>query len=148
MFVNAGKVTYQRSCTPSLKNFNNLVILKNIILRTEFRLDILLWRLNLIENIYIARYYISKGIIRVNNNKVTNNYILKKGDFIKFDFLKSNFIEQSNKIIKQYNFNNFIILDHYTKSLLILKNFDELSMEDISIYLKTYFKISKLLKLF
>jgi len=148
IYDNSFKYQIIKNKIKKLKNLNNLLILKKIIIKSEFRIDILLWRLCVVENVFIARHYINIGLIKVNNNNITNNYILKKGDFVQFNFLKSNFIEQSNKIIKIYNFNNFIIIDQYTKSLLILKNFDELSIEDISIYLKTYFRISKLIKLF
>lgn len=51
----------------------------------EFRLDILLYRLNFVKSIRMGKNYVRIGSILINNHVVsTPSYVLKKNDFFTF----------------------------------------------------------------
>lgn len=57
------------------------LILKHIV-TPLYRLDILLWYLNIFSSVYQVRQFINSGNFKVNNLQVNSNYLLKKGDVI------------------------------------------------------------------
>lgn len=88
-----------------LKMFNNIAKKKtnnlslNFIKLLESKLDVVLYRSNVIHNIFVCKYLIKNGYIVINNKTIkNNNYFLKSGDIIKFNL---------TKIKKQRLFNEF-----------------------------------------
>ena len=69
------------------KTNNNLSL--NFIKLLESKLDVVLYRSNLINNIFVCKYLIKNGSILINNKTIkNNNYFLKNGDIIKFNLTK------------------------------------------------------------
>ena len=55
------------------------------LLKPEFRLDILLWRLKFFESSYQARQAINEKKVKVNQKRVAGNFFLSKSNNLKFD---------------------------------------------------------------
>jgi ribosomal protein S4 len=124
-------------------------VFKTILIKPQYRLDILLSNLNLFFTLYQARQSINSGLILVNNKLVLSHYILKKGDLICFKKLSTTHF-RSLKEFFQYNSKkeylaSFFEIDHYTKTIIIIKDFDQLENEDFSLMLSHSFDL-KLLK--
>lgn len=80
----------------SKKKSNNLSL--NFIKLLESKLDVVLYRSNLIDNIFVCKYLIKNGCILINNKIIkNNNYFLKKGDIIKFNLTKERKKQLVNK---------------------------------------------------
>ena len=83
LYDKAVSVSYFRSI---LKNNTLSSTLRNMYLHTllkpEFRLDILLWRLNFFESSYQARQAINEKKVKVNQKRVAGNFFLSKGDIV------------------------------------------------------------------
>jgi len=91
----------------------------------ENRLDVILFRANVVSNILTAKQLISHGHVFVNNKKVlSSNFLLKVGDMIelskkinplvnknlldkKFNFIIPNYLEVNKIIFKFYYINEF-----------------------------------------
>jgi ribosomal protein S4 len=108
-----------------------LSLFKLIFLTLEYRLDIFLWKLNFVSSIYTARKLIILKDILVNNISVSSNYELKEGDIIEFKnkkfFLKGFY----KKKLQPSKYHNFVELDAYTSSIIILKGAKDLNLADI-----------------
>jgi ribosomal protein S4 len=116
-------------------------------LRHEFRTDILLWRLNFFSSSFSARQSINEGEIRLNDKIFLSNKILKKGDLIYFESYKedSSFCLSSilNKIYSNPRFCSFVEVDFYTKTIIIIKDLEELSQDDFNFLVNEYFDLKK-----
>jgi len=124
-------------------------IFKSILIKPQYRIDILLSNLNLFFSLYQARQSINSGLILVNNKSVLSHYILRKGDVVSFKNLSTshfasikNFFKYNSK--KEY-LGSFFELDHYTKTIIIIKDYTQLENEDFSLMLSDSFDL-KLLK--
>ena len=130
--------------TNKVSKFNYLVFLNQSLLKSEFDLAILLSRLNFFSNIYESRKLIDNGSIYVNNNTVSHNYFLKKGDIISF----KNFLIDFDKVlkgqIKTAIFIPFVEIDFYTNTIVIIKDLEDLSLEDLSLFTCKHNDLSKL----
>ena len=111
----------------------------HFLIKPKFRLDIILYYLNFFKSISLAYEEIKNKKVYVNNSIVYPNYFLKCGDIITFNTDITNIIFNL-----KYNFCSFLEIDYYTKTILIIKNFDELSENDICIINTKYFEIKKL----
>jgi ribosomal 50S subunit-recycling heat shock protein len=115
----------------------NLFFLKNIILNSiikpNFRLDILLWKLNFFKSPYESKQAIQTGHIFVNNKIQFQNSFVKKGDIISFK-LNSNGTNVNflNKFEPDLLF-SFTEIDYYSSTIIILKDYYNLSNEDFSL---------------
>tara|TARA_B100000242_G_scaffold44289_1_gene26417 strand:- start:427 stop:1119 length:693 start_codon:yes stop_codon:yes gene_type:complete len=122
-------------------------LLLNFLIKPLFRLDILLSRLYFFSSCYHARQFIQSGYVQVNDKKVKNNVLLKKGDIISFNLSKNqkNF-DLSNLFTIHLNnnlFYSFVEVDHYTKTLIILKDLNEVSVDDLSLLITDFFDVYK-----
>lgn len=61
-----------------------LSLFSNILILPHFRIDVLLYSVNVFSTIFQARQFIKGGIVVVNGKKVRCNYIIKKHDVISF----------------------------------------------------------------
>jgi ribosomal protein S4 len=88
-------------------------------IRPEFRLDILLWRLQFFVSPYAARSAILKKKILVNGDVKHFAYIAKEGDLIK---LNCNIAFDKNLTVKlsTFSFNSFVEVDLLLKTVIIL----------------------------
>ena len=135
----------------SLKSSSTLCVQKkDLILKSLisplYRLDVLLWYLNIFSSVYQIRQYIGAGCFRINNKRVQPNYILRKGDVIS-THLNSNVkhdIEFFNSIyLENILFLTFLEIDSYTKTVTIVKSQDEISTGDHKLLVDQYINIYK-----
>ena len=130
-------------------NLNYFKVLKNIILNFEFRLDILLYRLNFFNSIYAARKGINSSSIQVNKHSVHHNYILKKGDLITLKNSTKFNIESCTVLEKKISFFlSFIELDPYNNNIIVIKDLIDLSPHDFTLFITKQHELTKMLKVF
>jgi ribosomal protein S4 len=113
------------------------------LMQFEFRLDILLWRLRFFKNSYESSLFIDHSFIRVNSKVVKNNYILKAGDIISFSNYFSFFSNNLKSLKKNFLFKNFLEIDYYTNTIIIVYDIDEIFELDYSLFMKQYFDLLK-----
>ena len=144
---------YENRITPRYikKNLSKTLIKKNLIsnmlLKPLFRVDILLWKLNLSASSYESKQAINSNLVLINGETVKSNFLLKKGDVISFNSEledKKYFFNFVKKYSLHENFLTFVEIDYYTKTVVILKNFCDLDYQDFSLIVNEYLSIKKL----
>ena len=117
------------------------------IMKPEFRIDIFLWRLNFFSSCYHCKQNISTKKIRVNGKTTHSNYFLKKGDIIHIDSsvynIYNHFANFVNKKSHTLRFLTFIEVDYYTHTIVVLKNYNELTENDVRLYISNYSDVAK-----
>jgi len=119
----------------SLKRlYRQSVSIYSFLIKFEYRLDVILWRLGFFNNPTVARFYISRGFVKVNSN-ITKSYslVLKKGDFVQVDPTLDKFIQISktkktsyvNPLYVECSYNTFeiIVIEDPIENLLSLSNY-------------------------
>lgn len=102
-------------------------IIDNFI-KTEYRLDLLLYNLNFFASIYQARQSIKNGLVLINNKPfLSENTVLAKGDIVCLLGDKNNLPQM---IKKELRF-SFLEIDYYTQTFIILKNLNNINYQDI-----------------
>ena len=144
--IASSKTLVKKGIKKSSKRITKELLL-NFLIKPLFRLDILLSRLYFFSSCYHARQFIQSGYVQVNDKKVKNNVLLKKGDIISFNLSKNqkNF-DLSNLFTIHLNnnlFYSFVEVDHYTKTLIILKDLNEVSVDDLSLLITDFFDVYK-----
>jgi hypothetical protein len=114
----------------TFKKYNTLnELFCNLFIKNNYRLDIIIWQLNLSCSVFESRDLIKRGLVFV-NQKPTKifNLFLKKGDIIT---LKNDI---QNKIYKQKKdiILTFLEIDFYLNTFIITKDLNELSSQDIT----------------
>lgn len=113
--------------------------------KPEFRVDIFFWRLNFFSSCYEARRYINNNKIKVNHKYIHPNYFLKKGDVIIFDsvlyFSKNNFLTLLDKKLKKTKFFSFLLVDRYLNTVILLKDYTELSSSELTLFVSTFYDV-------
>jgi len=126
-------------------NFRN--IFKKILIKSEYRIDVLLYRLKIFNNIFDARKYISTKGVLINNELIYFNKTLKKGDLLNFEKLLYSLKKNIKVNVESPYILPFIEVDFYTSQLIIIKNLSELSEEDLLLFFKYFCNISQLYNL-
>lgn len=122
-------------CTVFTKNFLKnkkikLLFLNNF-MRMNYRVDILLSQLKLFSSPYETRDYIKQGVITLNNKILkSDQHFLMKGDILHIKNYKSSNLKLIN--YKKEILFSFLEVDYYTQTLVIIKNVEDLSLEDIT----------------
>jgi ribosomal protein S4 len=110
-----------------------------------FRIDILLWKLSLLNSSYLGRQFLNSGIILVNNKCIQSNYFIKKGDIITFKLTSFCLLKSS---IQSFSKNNllfsFVEIDYYTNTIIVIKDFNSLNFSEISLIFKEFYNIKKI----
>lgn len=122
---------------------SNLDFFSTILVKNEFRLDLLLWKLYLFESSYSARIAINNNLVLVNNKVVSGNFNLKKGDIISFKSLpnlKNNF----KRLIRYKYLLSFIEIDYYSNTIILLKSYSDLQAEDFFLLNYKFFDLNQL----
>ena len=102
----------------------------SLFIKNNYRLDILIWQLNLSRSVFESRDLIKRGAVFVNNKSIKIfNRFLKKGDIItlKNDIQNNNLYKHKKDIIL-----TFVESDFYLNTFIITKNLYELSSYDIT----------------
>jgi ribosomal protein S4 len=119
----------------SLRNSNNYLILETLLsclIKPEFRIDILLARLGFFCTSYQARQSINSQSVRVNNKAVCGNFFLRKGDVITLlDSLRVTVSKSFRCFSPSKKVFTFIEVDYYSNTIVIIKNLNELQLEDM-----------------
>lgn len=113
-------------------------LISSILVKPLFRIDILLWYLKFFVSSWSARQFISSGHVYINSKRIKLNYIIKKGDVITFDLPESiesinAYVEIKSKFLKSRNFLPFLEYDYYTNTFIVLKNWNEVSENDLAL---------------
>ena len=111
-----------------LVNYNEFnfkkYLLKNY-LTLEQRLDFNLYRANFVTNLFVARFFITKGCVFVNKKRITSiNYLLHTNDLIEIDESLFKFLRM-NPIFKNSDTKYYIRnleIDYKTCSFIFLNN--------------------------
>lgn len=117
-------------------------IVSSYIIKPIFRIDLLLWYLFFFNSSAEARNFVSGKNVLINSKIVRPNYELKKGDVISFN-LNADYADKNNykKITKKYKksrkFFPFLEYDYYTNNIIVLKNWNELSQDELSLTIKS-----------
>lgn len=144
---------YENTITPQdiSKNITKTLIKKNlvsnILLKPQFRIDILLWKLNFFSSSYESKQIINNNVVLVNGFSVKSNFFLKKGDVISFTYeleSKKYFFNCIKKYSLHENFLTFVEIDYYTKTIIVLKDFFELDYQDFSLISNEYLNTKRL----
>ena len=112
------------------------------LLKPEFRIDILLWRLNFFQSSYQARQAINEKKVYVNGKTLKGNFVLSKGDMISFgdkyniEFL--NVRERKKRFLSTHILLTFLEVDHYSNNIIIVKDLEDLTNDDFYLLLKDY----------
>lgn len=140
--INSKIINGSLSKTLDKRNQTNFILLKPL-----FRVDILLWKLNFCRSSYEGKQFINNGDVFINGLCVRSNFVLKKGDVLTFkvDTEVNTFFSRG---ITRYGlsdtFLTFIEVDFYTKTVIVLKNFQDLSEKDFSLIVNEYLNIKNL----
>lgn len=119
--------------------------------KSLFRIDILLWYLNFFTSSAEARLFLNSNNVLVNNKVVKSNYYIKAGDVISLKHF-SEFLEDKNtymnikaKYKKSRNFFPFLEYDYYTNTFIAIKNWNDLSYNDLTLMITENKKIRPML---
>lgn len=150
LLMKASLLKYYAGCF-SVKFFKNQpqslfykTRLANTLIKPEFRLDILLWRLKIFSSPYLARFAVQKKLILVNTlpiNKVFQKHYFKvfvdKGDVISLNsILKYDYQKNKNSYIMSFYLPSIFELDYYTNTIILLKTLATLNFNDLNTMLK------------
>lgn len=121
----------------------------NLIIKHLYRLDILLWKLCFFNSVLESQKFINNKKIKVNDKFIKSNYFLKGGDIINLNsYLMLNEIEfEIEKIFyrkfQAMNFYSFIECDFYVGTIIITKDYEDLTLKDYSLIFPKSFNSSK-----
>lgn len=122
----------------SIKEFKNLLskqifdrkkLFQNLLLKPFFKIEILLWKLNIFQTVADTKQALLYKIIKINNKFATHNTFLQKGDIITID-KKILLINNNLPIFLQ----NFIEIDYYTNSIILLNDYNNCNEEITSLF--------------
>lgn len=119
----------------SIINFR-LAGLQYYFFRHWLKIDVLLWYLSLFSSVYEARQSINNNEILVNDKCVKGNYYLSKNDIISVNLKKNlkgrnSYRNIKNKYLTDKIVFPFLEFDYFTNTFIVLKNYSELTMEDM-----------------
>jgi ribosomal protein S4 len=140
------KIKAIRGCVKKLNvlKYDSSNFLNKTVLRFEYNLAILLYRLNFFSNIFESRKYIDAKNVFVNSNYVSHNYNLKKGDVILLSGPKLFSYTHLKTQIKAATYIPFIEIDYYNNLIIIIKDLKELSLEDLCLFTIYHLSLMKL----
>ena len=119
-----------------------------VLLNPEFRLDILLWRLNFFTSSYQASQAISERKVSVNGFYIKGKYLLRKGDIItlnlKFRAERLNLKESKSRFYPAKAISTFVEVDYYSNCIVVLKGVEELCLEDFYLLVRQSYSLKKI----
>ena len=138
---------FRRSLNVCKKSSRVTEVYSNTLLKPEFILNILLWRLNFFRSTYQASQAISEKKIYVNGKSIKGNFLLSRGDVVTFcqtcnvknltmKKFRSSFL--FSKIVSP-----FIEVDYYSNTIVILKSVEDLGLEDFYTLVRDSYSLKK-----
>ena len=126
-----------------LKFFSRQFIL--LFIKPLFKINILLTKLFFFKSIYNANQILDNKRVLLNGNYAKPNQFAKKGDIITFSDLSFNHYFKIISSLQSSSFfsffYNFIEIDHYSKTIIIIKDYNSLSNQDINLIYKKYLNL-------
>lgn len=104
-----------------------------------FRLDILLWKLNIFDSSFAAKQKIYAKKIKKNFANLSKVPFVRKGDVISIPHLTCTNLVEKNFVFLY----SFIELDTYTNTIVVLKDFNDFNQEDLFLLLEDHITIKK-----
>jgi len=148
---------FDKSFSPSyfkkiLKNSSLSSTIREMYLYTlvkpEFRVDILLWKLDFFSSSYQGRQALNEKKVLVNNKHVGANYFLSKGDIIsftdKFNIKLLNIKENKNKFLPTDMISTFVEVDYYSNTIVIIKDLQDLTIDDFYLIIKDSYNLKQI----
>jgi len=129
---------------------DRLSSVSSYIIKPYYRIDILLWYLKFFPSSVEAKTFLNGRNVLVNDRVIGSNYELKKGDVVTLNYfnLTSEIAERNEyyyirrKFKKSSAFFPFLEVDYYTNKIVVLKDWNELSISELALTIK----LSKKLK--
>lgn len=117
-------------------------VVQNFLLKPEFKINILLWRLNFFSSCFNVQKNIKKGIILVNKLKIKFNISLVLGNIIEIP--KLSLFTFSRILKKIVIFYTFLEIDYYTNTIIIVKDLKELNSKDFYLLTRNIYNLFSL----
>ena len=140
--------SFSRSLRRSRKSFQVDDNYLKILVKPEYKLDILLWRLGFFRSSYQSSQAINEKKVLINNICVKKNTFLRKGDVITFSSLykQDNLVIQrvKTRFLKSQSVLTFVEVDYCSNSIIIVKDLNDLGLEDLYLIVKDYYGLKKL----
>ena len=109
--------------------FDRKKLFQNLLLKPFFKIEILLWKLNIFKTVAETKQALIYKIIKLNNKFAQQNHFLKKGDIITID---KNILLKNNNL--PFFLQNFIEIDYYTNSIILLSDYTHCNEEITSLF--------------
>lgn len=139
---------YKNALHFSKKSCSTDRVHSRVLLQPEFRLDILLWKLNFFRSSYQASQAISDRKVNVNGSFRRGAYFLRKGDIISFNskFRAEclNLKESKSSFFFSKVISTFVEVDYYSNCVVVLKDVKDLSLEDFYLLVKDPYCLKKI----
>lgn len=133
----------------SLKTIQYAKIVKFTLVKQIFFLNILLWKLSFFVTSDAASSYINNNFVYVNGKNVNSNYFLKLGDIIEFKDLS--FLIKLRSNLNRYKYfsriYSFVEIDYYSCNLVIVKDYNNFILDDLSLLFSKPININYLFNL-
>jgi ribosomal protein S4 len=113
-------------------------------IKPEFRLDIILWRLNFFSSPYSARIAILKNKVLVNNQFLRFSYYLQEGDVVSIQKINNLKFVRSLRFSK-FALNSFVEVDYYSNTFIVLQDYSSMSVDTFPCVIRQSFKASTFL---
>ena len=125
-----------------LKNqYLYLDFIRHSFIKPEFRLDVILWRLNFFSSPYSARIAILKNDVLVNDGVAWFSDYLKQGDVV-FVKTASNLKYLRDLKISKFALNSFIEVDYYCNTFIVLQDYSTMPVNSFPCVIRQPFKAS------
>lgn len=122
-------------------------VYSDALLKPEFRLDILLWRLKFFESSYQACQAIDEKRVLVNGKQVNGNFFLSKGDVISFswDYKLDNLCMRAVRANTLFSkvILTFVEVDYYSNTIIVIKSIKDLGPEDFYLLVKAFYSLKR-----
>jgi len=145
LFDNANKRIEQKRKKLLFKQTQLVDFFNYLVIKPEFKINILLWRLNFFQTPYAAQQSINNKEILLNGKSIKSNVFLKKGDVLTLPFSSFSNLFAFRKTLKNHSlsnfFNTFLEVDHYTKTIVMIKSFNSLNSSDFSLLNRYFFDL-------
>lgn len=140
--------SFKRFLRRSRSSFLATDVYLKMIVKPEYRLNILIWRLGFFRSSYQACQAINEKRLYVNDRCVNKSTLLCKGDVITFSpsYKQSNLVIQKirNSFLEPKSVLTFLEVDYYSNCVVIVKGLSDLSTEDLYLMAKDHYSLKKL----
>jgi len=144
LFDNSNRRHIRKEKLKSKMCSSNYLQYVTFLIKPEFKLTVLLWRLNFFKTCYEASQSIHKGNVFLNSKRVhKSNIFFKKGDILSLKEENFFLILNLKKSSLSNIFYTFVEVDYYTRTLIIIKDFNKLTLNDFYILIPYRFNLKR-----